>query len=239
LKKYTDTLSAFNSQKWIDKIKEEDKQKIATKEYNNLTECIKNIRAILPTILFFDGQDTMKSRYTAQQIWQPGGQSNMPENDLFLTLLAVAGIDREELYNASISQTKASIRSDFCDRCNAKLELQINNKFHKYYTDENIKLVLVLEPNAINVLIKSGDNRIEYTERSNGLRWYLNLFISLLEKTDLETPTVIVLDEPGIYLHVKAQIGILEYFSMLAKHNIQIIYSTHSPFMLNENRIDF
>src|SRR5699024_8240355 len=41
-------------------------------------------------------------------------------------------------------------------------------------------------------------------------------------------------DEPGVHLHVEAQKKLLELFSDLTKTKNQIIYTTHSPFMLNE-----
>lgn len=48
---------------------------------------------------------------------------------------------------------------------------------------------------------------------------------------------VFLIDEPSVYLHVDVQKKVLELFDELSREN-QVIYTTHSPFMLYENRID-
>jgi predicted ATP-dependent endonuclease of OLD family len=49
---------------------------------------------------------------------------------------------------------------------------------------------------------------------------------------DDESPVVLLLDEPGLTIHGKAQADLLRFFKeKLAPHH-QIIYSTHSPFMV-------
>ena len=44
-----------------------------------------------------------------------------------------------------------------------------------------------------------------------------------------------MLDEPAIHLHVDAQKEVLELFENIAQNNIQIVYTTHSPALLNIN----
>ncbi|MGH8196457.1 MAG: ATP-dependent nuclease [Woeseiaceae bacterium] len=52
-----------------------------------------------------------------------------------------------------------------------------------------------------------------------------------------DTPTILLLDEPGLSLHGKAQGDLLRYFDKeLAPHH-QIIYSTHSPFMVAPDKL--
>lgn len=44
-----------------------------------------------------------------------------------------------------------------------------------------------------------------------------------------------LLDEPGLFLHATAQANLLRYFETLPN---QIVYSTHSPFMIDPERMD-
>ena len=46
-----------------------------------------------------------------------------------------------------------------------------------------------------------------------------------------------MLDEPGLNLHAKAQDNLLKFLEDLSE-NYQIIYTTHSPFMIDSNRLD-
>lgn len=71
------------------------------------------------------------------------------------------------------------------------------------------------------------------SERSNGLRWYLEIFIDAKFHDIDGHNTVYLLDEPGTSLHVNAQREILRLFNDLADRGNQIVYTTHSPYMLN------
>ena len=48
---------------------------------------------------------------------------------------------------------------------------------------------------------------------------------------------ILLLDEPGLNLHALAQSDFLEYIDKLSEER-QIIYSTHSPFMVESDQLD-
>ena len=48
---------------------------------------------------------------------------------------------------------------------------------------------------------------------------------------------IILMDEPGVYLHANAQKELTKLFSNLIKNRNQIIYTTHSPFMVDIDSI--
>ena len=68
--------------------------------------------------------------------------------------------------------------------------------------------------------------------RSRGFVWFFS-FLAWYEDIKRKKPNVILLlDEPGLSLHGRAQGDLLAYFEQeLADH--QLIYSTHSPFMID------
>ena len=51
------------------------------------------------------------------------------------------------------------------------------------------------------------------------------------------TGNIILLDEPGPYLHPKAQNDILKALEILATSD-QIIFTTHSPYLINPNTLE-
>ncbi|MFR5267411.1 ATP-dependent nuclease [Clostridium sp.] len=71
------------------------------------------------------------------------------------------------------------------------------------------------------------------TERSNGLRWYLDLFIDAKANNLPNRNVVYLLDEPGVSLHVNAQKELLTLFEHLSQDDYQVVYTTHSPYMLD------
>ena len=49
---------------------------------------------------------------------------------------------------------------------------------------------------------------------------------------------ILLLDEPGLSLHAKAQADLLRYFEEELKPNHQLIYTTHSPFMVDPTHFE-
>ncbi len=86
--------------------------------------------------------------------------------------------------------------------------------------------------------IKDEHERLYPKQRSRGVRWFLSFFLEL-KATALENNRkgkILLIDEPGLSLHARAQEDVLKVFEDL-KENIQIIYSTHSPHLVNTNKI--
>lgn len=80
---------------------------------------------------------------------------------------------------------------------------------------------------------------IELEGRSTGLQWFLSFFlIFLVESKDAHANTVILLDEPGLSLHPIAQKDLFRFFEKLAESN-QLLYTTHSPFLVDPDHLDY
>ena len=125
------------------------------------------------------------------------------------------------------------------DKANFVAELQqkifeFMKNFNEFYKQEEVQLIPTLDNNGLYFSIKTNGKIIGFEERSNGLRWYLSIYIQIkskIKKAALKN-CVIVMDEPGIYLHVDAQKELRRLFENLIDDDNQIIYTTHSPFMI-------
>ncbi len=73
--------------------------------------------------------------------------------------------------------------------------------------------------------------------RSRGFVWFFS-FLAWYEDVKRKKQNVILLlDEPGLSLHGRAQADLLEYFEAeLAPH--QLLYTTHSPFMIDPAKFE-
>lgn len=79
--------------------------------------------------------------------------------------------------------------------------------------------------------------RIELEGRSKGLQWFFSFFlVFLVESKDSHSDCILLLDEPGISLHPVAQMDLIAFFDSLANEN-QLIYTTHSPFLVSTNNL--
>ena len=79
---------------------------------------------------------------------------------------------------------------------------------------------------------------VELEGRSTGLQWFLSFYlVFLVESLSKHENTILLLDEPGLSLHPLAQRDLSAFFDSLAKDN-QLLYTTHSPFLVDPERLD-
>ena len=78
----------------------------------------------------------------------------------------------------------------------------------------------------------------ELGTRSRGFVWFFSFLAWYGDVQRDKQNVVLLLDEPGMSLHGKAQGDLLRYFEEELVPNHQVIYSTHSPFMVDPARFD-
>ena len=78
----------------------------------------------------------------------------------------------------------------------------------------------------------------ELGTRSRGFVWFFSFLAWYGDVQRKKQNVILLLDEPGMSLHGKAQGDLLRYFEEELLPNHQVIYSTHSPFMVDPTRFD-
>jgi energy-coupling factor transporter ATP-binding protein EcfA2 len=79
---------------------------------------------------------------------------------------------------------------------------------------------------------------VELESRSTGLQWFLSFFlVFLVESADSHQGAILLLDEPGLSLHPLAQKDLSAFFDNLS-HTNQLLYTTHSPFLVDPDHLD-
>ena len=73
-------------------------------------------------------------------------------------------------------------------------------------------------------------------KRSQGFKWFLSFYLHLKAEDKRTEHLIILFDEPGLYLHSKAQLDMIKVFEELSSKN-QIIYSTHSPYLIDTTKL--
>lgn len=206
-------------------------------KHRELAEKLKNIISTLDTIYcyfpHFIKIDTssLKTRYTLKNI----------DDDLLLDkFLDICNINIEKLKSIMQTSDTTAIRNFERDE-NKKIEQNFTSYFNDFYSQENISIEFAINSGELCIMIDTSNRYLNYDERSNGLKWYLNIFIQLLhmERKNCESTknNVILIDEPGVYLHANAQRELYSLFKELTKNENQIIFTTHSPFMLDNKEL--
>lgn len=119
-----------------------------------------------------------------------------------------------------------------------RISKEITFLFQKIYSQSQINLQFdVGVNNTLDVYIYDGESQIDFkpSQRSKGFQWFLSFFFAI--NAVQRTGNIILLDEPGPYLHPKAQNDILKALEILATSD-QIIFTTHSPYLINPNTLE-
>lgn len=146
----------------------------------------------------------------------------------------------EEELKDWLSTTDAADKQKYNTKFQFKLN-EFNKDFQSYYKTNKIELLFNIDAKAIEFSIRDdlkedGTSITNFSERSDGLKWYISLFIELYSTRKTYKNSLILLDEPGKSLHVIAQKELLNL--LLKTENYQIIYTTHSPYMIDINNLE-
>lgn len=163
---------------------------------------------------------------------------NIESNLQALNILKVANLNLEKIKKAFEENDEIALG----DMETEYLEI-VSKKFKEIFqqTDENFKLRIRFGTSKKEIIFltqdKTSDSKaINLSQRSDGFKWYLSLYLTLyeyLEKNDSSIIYILLLDEPNLYLHPGAQKNLL--FNVFYKEfsDLQIIYTTHSPYMID------
>ena len=115
----------------------------------------------------------------------------------------------------------------------------LTRDLRRVWGDETLQLRIVADGQYLKVMVVDDLGvEVELDQRSEGFRWLVSFFVVFRSQAedDLEG-AILLLDEPGLSLHALKQQEFRKTISLLGEDN-QIIYSTHSPFMVGSDELD-
>ena len=118
--------------------------------------------------------------------------------------------------------------------------LKLTKTFTEWWKQGTYRFRLHADGSYFQILV-SDDKRadeIELENRSTGLQWFLSFYLVFTyESEDAHEDAVVLLDEPGLSLHPLAQRDLSRFFDNLSKTH-QLLFTTHSPFLIDADRLD-
>lgn len=205
------------------------------------------IRGRLPKFQYFDEYNMLPGSVSINRLQQEKEDDLDPDERTALSLLRLAGVDEDEFTEAEYESRKAALEA---------AANQLTDELFEYWTqndDLSVELDIEFRPVDpapygqpqpppdpwLQIRVRNQRHRVtlNMAERSKGFVWFFSFLAAFSEFAD-ETRRVILLDEPGLNLHAKAQSDLLRYIDeRLAPHH-QVIYSTHSLFMIAPDHIE-
>lgn len=79
---------------------------------------------------------------------------------------------------------------------------------------------------------------LPFNEHSTGFQWFFSFLIAFSEYEFTEDPVVILLDEPALGLHARAQADFLRFIEERIAARCQVMFTTHSPFMVQPGKLE-
>lgn len=201
---------------------------------------------LLPKFLYFSKCNIMDGRTAINRIVRnlKRGQLSGPER-IFLALLEMVDtkpehlsrIENSEELIADLEAASAPITNQISRYWSQNTSLRVSFQLHqgKPQDPPPFGRGLVFETRILNT---RHNLTLNFDERSTGFVWFFSFLVwfSQVKRTFGEN-LIVLLDDPGIGLHAKAQDDLLLYIAQELEPYYQVIYTTHSPFMVDASNL--
>ncbi|WP_249135815.1 ATP-dependent nuclease [Acinetobacter nosocomialis] len=121
------------------------------------------------------------------------------------------------------------------DKKTATVKRQVNTSYGSATTvDTNIV------EHVLDIRVKNSKTRVSLPlqNRSKGFNWFFSFLVWFNKiQADSNSKYILLLDEPGLNLHATAQADLLRFLESLVD-KYQVIYTTHSPFMVETTKLN-
>src|SRR5215208_2762054 len=200
--------------------------------------------ARLPRLLYFDGYSVLPGRVSLPRLQATATDALQPGERTALALLRLAGVAADDFAESEYEVRKAALES---------AATTVSEEVFRYWS-QNPELTVELDldfreagqngqggPPFLDIRIRNDRHRVttNFGERSGGFVWFFSFVAAFSELRDSED-LILLLDEPGLGLHAAGQADLLRYLDeqLAGGHpgEHQVVYSTHSPFMVDANR---
>ena len=111
----------------------------------------------------------------------------------------------------------------------------ISGGLNEFWTQTEYHVHFRIDKERLSVSISDGTyaQRIPPSDRSEGFQWYLSFYATLLNDVGVSNETILLLDNPGLELHLDGQRDIKRFLEEKVSLNSQVVYVTHSPAMID------
>ena len=200
-----------------------------------------------PKFFFTSHFERMSGMVSIQKLQQDKQNKTVSVGDqIFIAFLEYAGTTLEELLEADRREALKAT-------CEAASN-EITEEIFQFWSQNNALEVVIdidsgkaKDPAPFNtgtvaeIRIKNNNHKatLPLSERSAGFVWFFSFLAQFkqLRRTPGNGNAIILLDEPGLTLHGKAQGDLLRYIVERLLPDHQVIFTTHSPFMVPMDRL--
>jgi predicted ATPase len=198
----------------------------------------------LPKFVYFSQYDSLPGQVQLEGLQQrqaQGAAALTVEDQMFLAFLQQAGTQLNDI----VGSTKFE---HFVSRLEA-VSNRISREIFEYWSQNRHLLVEFRldtgraqdsppfnSGSIFRIRIRNTRHGVTvgFDNRSAGFVWFFSFLVWFSQaRRNYGERLIILLDEPGLSLHARAQADLLRYFDEKLRPHYQVIYTTHSPFMID------
>jgi predicted ATP-dependent endonuclease of OLD family len=208
----------------------------------DLTAAInEQLREMLPQTFYFSRYSQLRGRYPLEEVFAAlSAGSDDEEVQAAADFLRLARIEATTAQDWDFEASKAELEA-----ISSLLTTRVKEHWHQ---NNHLRLNVDIEVQASDtptpmryLQFRVEDTRHDFSSRldrrSTGFQWFISFIASFLEFEQNEN-LILLFDEPGLSLHARAQMDLLETVETRLAKDRQVLYSTHSPFFVRTNRLD-
>lgn len=199
----------------------------------------------LPVFMYYDEYYSLPAKISLEGVKSGNlDQSSLKTAHALLELAdvnlsALLNSNNYEEYIAELEATQADISDSLFQYWKTNDNLGIEFSINKIEGTDNRNGVKIVN-HELNIRVKNHRNRVSLPldKRSKGFNWFFSFLVWFKKiQEDDDRTYILLLDEPGLNLHAMAQYDLLRFIDDLSE-NYQVIYTTHSPFMIESNALN-
>ena len=203
----------------------------------------------LPKFFYFDDYSILPGKISLTKLKafrDSGTAQDDDEKQSFRTALA--------LINFVGSTIEEFLVRDNYERLKASLEAASNaitDQVFEYWTqNKELEVEFDLDPvfegnsqvrdTILQIRIRNKKHRVTvpFDKRSKGFVWFFSFLVAFSAYKNQGNKIILLLDEPGLNLHAKAQFDLLRFIDQELAPYHQVLYTTHSPFMIPPAKLE-
>ena len=200
----------------------------------------------LPTFLYFSDYNRMYGAISLDDLNQRITSKNLEMGHrIFIALLNLVGrspqdidsIARFDVLQAELEGVENRLTDEIFEYWSQNKYLEVTFHYDQGRPEDPVPFNSGF---IFRTLIKNTRHRasINFSERSAGFTWFFSFLIWFSQvKNEYGDNLIILLDDPGLGLHARAQADLLRYINEKLKPFYQVLYTTHSPFMINPDNL--
>jgi len=199
----------------------------------------------LPKFFYFDKYSTLPYSVDIHHLLK-SSEENLDDEELTArSLLRLAAADDDYLMNPDYERRKRELENMANALTDDVLKYWSQNPSLRVLPDisQRTEKTAQGEQSVLHeIKFRIWDDRhslsLPFSEHSSGFQWFFSFLAAFSEYEFKETPVIILLDEPALGLHARAQKDFLRFIEERLAPKCQVLHTTHSPFMVEPSKLE-